>query len=149
MRALTQITSIISLMIFSIKFATAEVIDYSDILFSGTGSAGGNHLVRYLAWSKDDCIIVQNLIPGGKGTISAAKDICSLDGQSFRRGFADVSFKSGNFRGNKLTLTLGFSPLRGSEEAVMDCEVVFYKGVANRLSCKKAGNAEGNCKQVD
>ena len=122
----------------------AEGIDYSKVLYAGTGSVVEAPIVRYLAWSEDNCIVIQNLVPGGRGTVSAEKKICSLEGKRFSNGYADVDLKRGVFEDGKLFLELGVTPLQPIGEIIMTCEVVFHDGVADHLACKEKLTEE-NC----
>lgn len=122
----------------------AEGLDYSKVLYAGTGSVAGVPIVRYLAWSEDNCIVIQNLVPGGRGTVSAEKKICSLEGKRFSNGYADVDLKKGVFEDGKLFLELGVTPLQPIGETIMTCEVVFHDGVADHLACKEKLTEE-NC----
>lgn len=116
--------------------AEASEVDYSKVLYSGTGAVAGIPIVRYLAWS-DDCVVIQNLVPGGNGTVSAEKNICSVNGEKISNGYADVDFKKGTFVDEKLFIELGITPLQPVGEKVMTCEVIFDSGLADHLSCKE------------
>lgn len=122
----------------------AEGVDYSKVLYAGTGSVSEVPIVRYLAWSEDICIVIQNLVPGGRGTVSAEKRICSLEGKRFSNGYAAVDFKEGVFKDGKLFFELGVTPLQPVGETVVSCEVVFHDGVAEHLACKEK-LPEENC----
>ena len=120
-------------------------LDYDGVVYAGTGSVAGIPIVRYLAWSEDACILIQNMIPRGRGEVSAEKKICSLEGASFYKGSGGVDFKEGVFRDGKLFFELGVIPLDGLDETIKYCEVVFDNGVADHLSCKdKAFDHECN-----
>jgi hypothetical protein len=88
--------------------------------------------------------VIQNLVPGGRGTVSAEKKICSLEGKRFSNGYADVDLKRGVFEDGKLFLELGVTPLQPIGETIMTCEVVFHDGVADHLACKEKLTEE-NC----
>ncbi|VVO41826.1 hypothetical protein PS691_05814 [Pseudomonas fluorescens] len=81
--------------------------------------------------------MIQNLVPGGRGTVSAEKKICSLEGKRFSNGYAEVDFKKGSFEDGKLFLDLEVYPLRLVDKVIMTCEVVFNDGVADHLACKE------------
>lgn len=121
----------------------AKEFDYRNVLEAGTGRVG-DVLVRYLTWSEDYCIVIQNLVFGGDGKVSAEKEICSLEGKRFSNGYADVDLKKGVFEDGKLFLELGVTPLRSFGETIMTCEVVFHDGVADHLACKEKLTEE-NC----
>lgn len=127
-----------------VGLVNAGDFDYRDVLEAGTGSVG-EHLVRYLVWSEDGCIVIQNLIPGVKYGVSAEAKICSYDNKSFYAGYAAVDFKSGYFKKDRLFFELGFYPLRGIGETNMICEVVFSNGLADHLSCQEYDEAAGDC----
>ncbi|VVO35573.1 hypothetical protein PS723_05342 [Pseudomonas fluorescens] len=52
--------------------AEAKEFDYRNVPEAGTGRVGDN-LVRYLVWSEDHCIVIQNMVFGGNGKVSAEK----------------------------------------------------------------------------
>ncbi|UVJ45621.1 hypothetical protein NVV94_08745 [Pseudomonas sp. LS1212] len=122
----------------------AKEFDYSRVLMAGTDRVG-DLFVRYLYPSEEGCIVIQNLVPGGRGKVSAEKEICSLDGRSFD-DYTAVDLKAGNFKDGKLFLELGVTPLQPVGETVKTCEVVFHGGVADHLSCKeKLTKENGAC----
>lgn len=123
--------------------AQYKEFDYRNVLEAGTGRVGDN-LVRYLVWSEDHCIVIQNMVFGGSGKVSAEKKICSLEGKRFSNDYAEVDFKKGSFEEGRLFLDLEVYPLRLVDKVIMTCEVVFNDGVADHLSCKEKLTEE-NC----
>lgn len=121
--------------LFLLDITRAEDFNYRRVLMAGTGNIG-NLFVRYLYSSETPCIFIQNLVPGGKGTVAAQKKICSINGKSFYDGYADVDFKRGTFENDKLSFEVGLTPLEPAGERIVNCEVVFIKGLADHLSCK-------------
>ena len=117
------------------SMAESKETDYINLESAGTGRVG-DQLVRYLAWSRNDCIVVQNLVLGGDGQVSAQKEICSLNGKNFNDGYTDVSLKKGMFQEGKLFFELGVTSLRQTGEKIMICEVVFRGSLADHLSCQ-------------
>jgi hypothetical protein len=137
-------TSFFVMLVFCLVGLTeAKEFDYRNVLEAGTGRVG-DVLVRYLTWSEDYCIVIQNLVFGGDGKVSAEKKICSLEGKRFSDGYADVDLKRGVFEDGKLFLELGVTPLQPIGETIMTCEVVFHDGVADHLACKEKLTEE-NC----
>ncbi len=88
-----KISFFVMLVFCLVGLTEAKGIDYSKVLYAGTGSVVEASIVRYLAWLEDNCIVIQNLVPGGRGTVSAEKKICSLEGKRFSNGYADVDLK--------------------------------------------------------
>lgn len=130
---------IFSVMSFIFLFVSdalgAGGFDCSRLLMAGTGRAGGQ-LVRYVITSQDACLAIHNLVPGGKGRISAESRICDLNGKDFNSDFADVDFKRGYFTDGRLFFEIGITPLNPIGEKIVNCEVKFVRGVADHLSCE-------------
>ncbi|MDQ0123113.1 hypothetical protein J2W17_002060 [Pseudomonas lini] len=124
------------LAVFAAGVGEASEFNYKRVLMAGTGDVG-NLLVRYLISSDESCIFIQNLLPGGKGTVSAEKKICSLAGKSFDDGYTAVDVKEGAFKDGKLLFKIGVTPLQPIGESIMSCEVIFYNGLADHLSCQE------------
>lgn len=140
-----KVSIFFALVLCAVGLVEAKEFDYRRVLMAGTGDVG-NLFVRYLLSSEESCIVIQNLVPGGKGKVSAEKKICSLDEKNFDDGYAVVDFKEGVFKDGKLFFEIGFTPLQPVGETVMSCEVVFYDGLADHLSCKKKSElTEENC----
>ncbi|MEQ7921636.1 hypothetical protein ABQX22_20755 [Xanthomonas sp. WHRI 1810A] len=112
----------------------AKEFNYSRVLMAGTGDLG-NTFVRYLYSSETPCLVIQSLVPGGKGKVSAQQEICSIDGKSFYDGYTYVDFKSGKFENGKLFFDVGITPLKSASETSVLCEVIFKDELADHLSC--------------
>lgn len=121
--------------------ATAKDFDYRNVAMAGTGSVG-DLFIRYLLPLNESCLFIQNLVPGKLGTVSAQKEICSLDGKEFDSGFTAVDFKEGVFKGGRLFFEIGVTPLEPVGETIMSCEVIFSRDLADHLSCKKKENSK-------
>jgi hypothetical protein len=137
-----KISALFVLVFLAVGLAEAKEFDYRRVLMAGTNSVG-DMFVRYLYPSEEGCIVIQNLVPGGRGKVSAEKEICSLDGRSFN-DYTAVDLKGGEFKDGKLFLELGVTPLQPIGEIIMTCEVVFHNGVADHLACKEKLTEE-NC----
>lgn len=131
-----NVSVFIVLILCVIGVVEAKEHDYERVILAGTGDVG-ELLVRFLVLSGEPCLIIQNLAPGGRGKVSSEKDICSIDGEKFEDGYTAVEFKSGTFKDGRLVLEVGVTPLQPIGETVFSCEVVFFKDLAERLSCKE------------
>ena len=124
------------LAVFAVGLGEASEFNYKGVIMAGTGDVG-ELLVRYLISSDESCIVIQNLLPGGRGTVSAEKKICSLAGKGFNDGYTAVDVKEGAFKDGKLLFKIGVTPLQPIGETVMSCEAIFYNGLADHLSCQE------------
>lgn len=128
-----------------------DQFEYSRVLMAGTGDAAGL-FIRYLYPTKDECIVVQSLVPGGKGRVAAENQICSIEGQSFD-AYAAINLMGGIFKNDKLILEIGVTSRAPVGEVVMLCEVVFQSGLADHLSCRKkevcSETVECHCAALD
>jgi hypothetical protein len=129
-----SLTATVALALSLANFTEAKEFDYARVLMAGTGEVG-NIFVRYLYSSENPCLVIQSLVPGGKGKVSAQQEICSLDGKSFYDGYTYVDFKSGRFENGKLFFDVGITPLKSAGETPLLCEVIFKDELADHLSC--------------
>lgn len=129
----------IGLSLLALATLNANAHDYSRVLIADTGRVG-KELVRYLVLGESPCVVIQSLVPGGKGEISVESKICSYEGKGFWDGYTDVDVKRGYFEDNRLFLEIGFTPLQPIGETIRICEVIFQGSEAQGLNCVD-GNA--------
>ncbi|MEB2519732.1 hypothetical protein SOP85_30585 [Pseudomonas sp. YuFO20] len=122
------------LLMCAASLVEAKEHDYKRVIMAGAGDVG-ELFIRFLLLSGESCLIIQNLVPGGGGSVSGEKAICSIDGKKIADDFAAVDFKVGDFRAGKLFFEIGVTPLQPIGEVVMFCEVIFSGGLADHLSC--------------
>lgn len=128
-------------MFFFASKTIAKDFDYRDVAMAGTGGVG-SLFVRYLISFNDTCLLIQNLVPGKLGAVSAQKKICSLEGKRFDSGYSAIDFKEGTFKDGKLLFEVGVTPLEPVGETIMSCEVIFVHELPDHLSCKKKEDFE-------
>ena len=121
--------------------AIAKDFDYRNVAMAGTGSVG-DLFIRYLLPLNESCLLIQNLVPGKLGEVSAQKEICSLDGKKIDSDFAAVDLKEGVFKGGRLFFEIGVTPFEPVGETIMSCEVIFSHELADHLFCKKKENSK-------
>lgn len=129
-------TALISAFILFLAMGVhGEEIDYSKI--SEAKSARINNLIiRYIRMYGESCAVLQTINPKGGREITSTKNICSLNGKSFKTDFADAYFENVYFSDNGVHLTLSTTSLEPIGEQKMECFVPIKDGSINTMTCE-------------
>lgn len=138
----------IGLCLFALAVFDVNAHDYSRVLMADTGRVG-KELVRYLVLGGSPCIVIQSLVPGGRGKISLESEICSYEGKGFWDGYAAVEVKKSYFEDKRLFLEIGFTPLEPIGETTKICEVIFEGRKAEGMRCVDANLLKEDQKRLN
>ncbi len=115
--------------------AIGEEIDYSKISEAKSARLS-NLVVRYIRTYGEPCAVLQTLNPRSGWKITSTKNICSLNGKSFKADFADTHFESVYFSDSGVHLTLSITPLEPTGEQKRKCFVPIKDGFINAMICE-------------
>lgn len=130
----TTLACFASLHLYLPSFSNAESVECKTIHMADSGHIG-KQIVRYIIPTDSPCVLVQLIIPGGKGRYSFRKQFCSFDDKSLIDDFSKVEFKRGEFKHDRLRFEIALTPRGTNEVEIKTCEVNFREERPEELTC--------------